>query len=150
MQNTPNKWICDTCGEIIEKAEDGYVEWLSRSGSEKRSYYRLMLVHHSPKSPRERGCYPPKAKDIDLHNPLEYFVGPNGLMWLLAQLSDDTFENREELLEMCKRLHVPGYEMARNNFESAIGDGVFEPNTKPGYYSQKNISATLQWAEKNG
>ncbi len=149
MNNPPSKWICDTCGEIIEKPEDGYIEWLSRTDNAHPRYHRLVLVHHKPKSPRERGCYPPKSKDVDMHMPLSHFLGADGLTWFLQQLSDNTFEDREEPIEMMKRLFVPGYEMARKHFDAAIADDVFEPNTKPGYYSQVQIKATLRWAEEN-
>jgi hypothetical protein len=57
-------------------------------------------------------------------------------------------ENRvrqDEVLEMSKRLHVPGYEHTRLHFDEAIREGVFEPNTVPGYYWQLNIEAVDQW-----
>jgi hypothetical protein len=52
------------------------------------------------------------------------------------------------LIELIKRLHIPGYEQARNSFDAAISDGAFEPNTKPGFYSQSNIQNTLRWIQE--
>ena len=77
--------------------------------------------------------------------PLDNYVGPDGLMDLLAFLYDKDFKDDTEVLEMIKRLHVPGYEHAFRHFDAAIAAGVFEPNTAPGYYSQRDIKAVLEW-----
>jgi hypothetical protein len=75
--------------------------------------------------------------------PLEQFVGADGLMNLLEYLSDAP--GSDELIEMIKRLHVPGYEVARSHFDRAISAGVFEPNSKPGFYSQRQIERVQTW-----
>ena len=74
---------------------------------------------------------------------LQSFSGAGGLMDLLLFISEGYFKNKEELLEVIKRIHIPGYEEARLSFDEAVEEGVFEPNTKPGYYTQNNISAVL-------
>jgi hypothetical protein len=55
---------------------------------------------------------------------------------------------KDEVLEMIKRLHIPGYEHARQHFQRAIADGVFEPNMPDGYYWQSNIDAVLRFLER--
>jgi hypothetical protein len=70
-------------------------------------------------------------------------------MRILALIAEECVAMLEGL-EMVKRLHVPGYEHARLHFDEAIGEGVFEPNTLPGYYWQSNISAVERWLRKKG
>jgi hypothetical protein len=45
--------------------------------------------------------------------PLERFVGPDGLMMLFSLLSDGSLP-RDEILELAKRVQIPGYELARD------------------------------------
>ena len=72
------------------------------------------------------------------------FLGSDGLMKLLSFIADDHVES-SEVLEMLKRLNIPGYERARMHFEEAISEGVFEPNTTPGYHWQSDIEAVNKW-----
>jgi hypothetical protein len=41
------------------------------------------------------------------------FVGPDGLMMLFSLLADGSLP-REEILELAKRVQIPGYELARD------------------------------------
>jgi hypothetical protein len=75
------------------------------------------------------------------------FIGADGLMRLLTMLHTERAE-KEDVLEMIKRLHIPGYEHARRGFGSAISEDVFEPNTPSGYYDQGDIAATLEFMQK--
>jgi hypothetical protein len=70
-------------------------------------------------------------------------------MHLLSFLARDELP-KDEVLEMIKRLHVPGYEHARLHFDRAIREGVFEPNMPDGYYWQSNIRAVLEFLEHEG
>jgi hypothetical protein len=45
--------------------------------------------------------------------PLERFVGPDGLMMLFSLLADGSLP-RDEILELAKRVQIPGYELARD------------------------------------
>jgi hypothetical protein len=149
-------WICDTCGGTIANAEDGWVEWLTRREDGKRSGRGLRLVHRWVSSPRTdaRRCQYDgdlefkKNKHTISDTDLPSMLGPGGLMDLLSMVSDDEVP-KEESLEMIKRLHISGYEQARRHFKRAISEGIFEPNTKPGYYNMSDIQATIEWAEKN-
>ena len=158
-------WICDTCGQIIEKARDGWVQWrtpeaetapsLQQENRQKPIGQDLQLVHHVPASPlptkrgEKFGCQfdyrDPKFMVSDLD--LESFLGPDGLMQLLAMIAEGDVR-RTEVLEMIKRLHIPGYEHTRMRLEEAVREGVFEPNTAPGYYWQSDIEAVKEWLKK--
>lgn len=142
--NKTNYWICDKCGEKIEKAEDGWVQWLepySESGIVGAK--GLQIVHHVKCIYNADIAF--KQGYIINDNSLETFQGPDGLMQFLRMLSDDEFADKEEVLEIIKRIFIPGYELARNYFDEAIYNNIFEPNTKEGYYYQNNISSTIEY-----
>lgn len=129
-------WICDVCGESIATVEAGWVEWISRR-DRNLAAVGLRLVHHKPASPRSEGCYHSREAAVAQYGtnadlPLSSFVGPNGLMRLLEFIHRNDFE-QEEVLELIKRLHIPGYEEARGHIAEAIADGVYEPNGPENY-----------------
>lgn len=151
-------WICDRCGQAIVRAQDGWVQWLSKHESGNWSGRDLQLVHHLPASPigqKRPGCQFNEqaefAKDKmtvgDLH--LTHFLSKDGLMDLLSMLVEGGLP-QNEVIEMIKRLHIPGYEHARHHFDRAISEGVFEPNTLEGFYRQSNIEAVNEWIERSG
>jgi len=147
-----SEWTCDTCGGRITEAKDGWVEWLYEHDSDRE--YGLRLVHHRPASPRPGGCqYDGReefarsrnsVKDLEL----PFFLSPDGLMQLLQMVSDGRFSDREEVLEMIKRLHVPGYEKAHRHLEAAVAEGVYEPNAPLMYPFQDQIQLTNEWLDR--
>lgn len=146
----PDTWICDACGETIKDQADGWVEWLRNS--ESRECRGLRLVHHQPASPRNPAGSCQYDSDVEWNSDqsslvndlsLEFFLGSDGLMRLLAMLSDGT-PPADEVIEMIKRLYIPGYEHAHRHFEHAIAEGVIEPDTKFGFFPQRDIQATLR------
>ena len=76
------------------------------------------------------------------------FIGPDGLMTLLSFIHEKKLPE-EEVLEMIKRLHIPGYEQARNHFKHAISEGAFEPGTPENYYFQSDIEATIKYISES-
>jgi hypothetical protein len=153
-------WTCDTCGEKIISPEEGLIEW--HSFDDEKGIHRcrnLRLVHEFAASPlrkmklKRRGCA------FDLHEefcktegtitdqPLAKFLGPEGLMYLLSFIAEGEFPVAE-ILKMIKRLHIPGYELARDYFRAAVSAGVIEPCTTEDYYDQRNINAVLKWLEE--
>jgi hypothetical protein len=146
-------WICDTCGGIIKLSEDGWVEWCKpvKNGKVGRRGQDFRLVHHTKSRDQESKC---QFDDHDrqfmvLDLPLDSFLGSNGLMRLLALVADRKVKSKE-VLEMIKRLHIPGYEHTRLHFDEAISEGVFEPNTARGYYHMSNIRAVDEWLKSAG
>jgi hypothetical protein len=148
-------WICDTCGELIEEKGKGWVEWLviRKDKADKPQGRGLRLVHHGSASPHGRCQYDGSVEYRRdgglLHDvPLQDFLGPDGLMRLLSLLAKGELP-KDEVLEMIKRLHIPGYEHARKHFRRAIAEGVFEPNTMKGYYWQRDIEAVLEFIRED-
>ena len=76
--------------------------------------------------------------------PLDRFVGADGLMLLLSLLAESEMP-RAELLELVKRVHIPGYEQTREVFEEAIHGGAVTPLIGEGFYMQSEIRDLLRW-----
>lgn len=66
---------------------------------------------------------------------------------LLGMISDNEIENKEEVLEIIKRLRIPGYEKARPYFKEAIANGVIKSYRENGYHSIENIDTVLKYIE---
>jgi len=146
-KNKTEFWICDKCGERIESVDEGWVEWLTIPDNDSvyghiskdiRIVHRVDCIYDGQKVFLN---YNATVSDLDL----KWFAKKDGLMDLLSFISDDRFEDKEEVLEIIKRIHIPGYEEARHHFDAAIYEQVFEPNTKPSYYSQRDIEQVINY-----
>jgi hypothetical protein len=51
----------------------------------------------------------------------------------------------EEVVELVKRVQIPGYEQARQLFSSAIASGMLSPSIGGGFYLQSEIRSLLRW-----
>jgi hypothetical protein len=137
-------WICDECGKPICKAKDGVVEWPGDKVTHWRGR-RMRVVHHFLASPLRKkrgdaGCYQ-DGPDWEWDS-LDHFLGPDGLMQLLALIADKEVP-AEDILHTIQRLHLPRFERARPYIDSALADGVFEPNLAPGFYWQRDLELVL-------
>ncbi len=140
------RWTCDNCFMPIESVEDGWVEWQHHVG---RNDYRegtLRLVHHKLSCKYDHRAVFAETEHIIQDLPLAPFVEADGLMLLLRLLEEG--KPQTEVVEMIKRLHIPGYERARHFFKEAIAAEAFEPNTQLGYHYQYQIEATLRYVEE--
>ena len=128
-----NQFICDECGSLIVKSEDGWLEWFDDYETAVKGF---RIVHHSSVSPKgENGgdCYyPRKAKVSDGH--LTHYMGIDGLAFLLSKFDRD-LEDPKELAEIIRRLHIPHYEEARLFFDRAYKDGLIDSMD----HDQKNL-----------
>jgi hypothetical protein len=146
---------CDTCGQPIANPEDGWVEWLGKKEGEKRVCKGLRVVH-GPSHKKVAGTRCQYDEKSHYRNgkwmlsdlPLPDFLGHDGLMRLLCMVAKEEHP-KEDVLDFIKRLHIPGYDTARDYFAGAISEGVFEPNTPEGYYKMCDIEATVAYIKKN-
>ena len=144
-------WKCSSCGELITSIEDGWVEWLATENKRGTLLRDLRLVHGKtkPGNSRSHSCrYDPRIefrnhKSVLEGLPLERFVGPDGLMLLLSFFAGGEMP-QNDVLELTKRVQVPGYEQARELLE-AIGKEMFTPSIGEGYYLQSEIRTLLRW-----
>ncbi len=150
-------WTCDRCRERIVGVEQGWVEWLRVGGEvEERepAAKGMRLVHARLCSPLRfspTGCqYDAIAEgergyllsDLELSR----LMGPDGLMRLLFYIEEGEIP-AGEVVELLKRLHVPGYEQARPYLEEGIAAGEVRPSNLPGVYDQEQIEEALRYAE---
>lgn len=149
-------WRCDSCNQRITSIEDGWVEWLAaenKRGGNILSGLRLVHRRTDRRGQDEHTCrYDPRKvfgrhKSVVEGIALESVVGPDGLMLLLSFLASREFP-RPEVLELAKRVQVPGYETARTFIEEANASKVVTPFLGEGYYLQSEIDELLSWAKK--
>lgn len=144
------QWICDTCGEIIQKPEDGYVQFHK---DENGHYDDFIIVHHYPASPykdqSKEGCYRYNS-DLDL----EIYLGEQGLVQLLALIDPGQHKrkvldkpyvsNIRKWVELVRRLHVPYYEEARRYWKRAEQDGFFIDANEAWPYLPKHLKMLIE------
>ena len=118
------QFICDECGELIEKLEDGWLEWID---DYKNPIHGFRIVHASGTSPRRKSgknCYYPESIGLcDGH--LSHFSTIDGLAILLS-FFEKNLGTPKELAEIIRRLHIPHYEEARRYLERASSDGFID------------------------
>lgn len=132
------------------------MEWLAAEGAAgKPKVSGLRLVHRRNNSPRQRephGCRynPPnefrKNRGIVEGLALDRFAGPDGLMLLLSMIAERELP-AQDLIELAKRVQIPGYEAVYELVHDAVGEGVIKPSISPGFYLQCEIWDVLRWAK---
>ena len=68
-------------------------------------------------------------------------------MNLIEMIYENELPN-DEILEIMKRLHIPKYEQALPCIESAIAQGIIEPNKIEACFSQAQLTEVCKWADK--
>jgi hypothetical protein len=140
-------WTCGHCGDLITRIEDGWVEWIASedaSGNEHLSGFRL--VHRQDDSAdADRRCQYDRrlefAKDHSIVEglSLERFVGIDGRMLLLSFLAQSSVSTRE-ILELTKRVQIPGYELVRQRIYPAFAAGYLRPAISEQFPLQSEIA----------
>jgi len=153
-------WRCSACGELITRIEDGWVEWLAGEDVDGVTALKgLRLVHRLGTGPginsKSYACQYDSLREFRTDRSiveglsLERFMGPDGLMLLLSLIACREMAE-EDVMELAKRVQIPGYEQARDLFPEAIAEGVVEPSIGKGYYLQGEIQTLLRWAMTEG
>ena len=149
-----NGWWCDSCGEPITSIDAGWVEWLSSEGDSGEDVLSgLQLVHHGSVLPNGAGqsCRYDRLKEFRNRKtiveglPLERFVGPDGLMMLFSFLAAGNLP-QEEILELAKRVQIPGYELTRSLLRESISSNVVAQFLGHGCYLQSEIREMIALA----
>jgi len=68
-------------------------------------------------------------------------------MRLLSLISEGDFPVAE-VVKMIRRLHIPGFEMAREYFRAAAFEGILAPGIREDNCNQDDIAAVLKWMEE--
>jgi hypothetical protein len=149
-------WRCDSCGQFPPDLQAGWVEWLAAEDTRRKPKVSgLRLVHRrntSARSPVPYGCrYNPrdefrKNRSIVEGLALDRFAGPDGLMLLLSMIAERELP-LQELIELAKRVQIPGYEAAYELVHDAVSEGVIAPCISSGFCLQCEIWDVLKWAK---
>ncbi len=158
-------WFCDTCGGKINSPGEGVVEWYTiKDGEGVIRHINVRLVHGISASPlkklnlKKKGCeydldvsgLKIKPEGVIENKSLDAFLGADGLMRLLSFMAEGNYPNAAVLM-MIKRLHVPGFELARQFFGAAASEGIVKVGAPDAYHGQEDINAVLQWLKaRNG
>lgn len=155
------QFICDTCGEIINRPEEGWIEWISKSDFEKetREIHSFNIVHHYSSSPlatpHNEGCYQhsrePGRSDIHLNQ----FISDNYKMTNILRFLDiGPYHNPEykgtditdmrQYVETVRRLTIPYYEEARLYWNKALEDGYFQDSNEIWIYGVQNLKKLIE------
>jgi hypothetical protein len=142
-------WCCDKCGRLIERAEDGMLQWLGGTADDRSIGRDLRIVHHLPASPLgpPNGCYPDQqelelddSELVDGH--LESYLGFSGLVDLLSKIEDGELP-ASDVNKVIMRLFVPDYEHARPYFDKAVSTGLVSPVRLPGYFFPEELKTIV-------
>lgn len=126
------QFVCDECDQIIEKVEDGWLEWFDDGI---HPIHGFRIVHYGGKCYYTSRTIGEKIHSVsDMH--LHAFMGIPGLAILLNMFAKD-IAFPEDLAEIIGRLHIPHYEKIRYYFRKAakptigilynFGDSKFNP-----------------------
>lgn len=149
-------WRCASCEKLITSVEDGWVEWLVDGEDDKgaSTISGFRLVHHDQSAGAagvRGGCRYHAGQEFARHRsiveglPLARFVGFDGLMLLFSFISSGEMP-LEDVLELSKRVQIPGYEQSRDLLQNLLAKGLFGASIGEGFYLQSEIQTVLQWA----
>lgn len=131
-------WRCASCAQLITSVGDGWVEWLASEDDKGATILSgLRLVH------RESCRYDARTVFRDRRSVveglcLERFIGPDGLILLLSLLAAGELP-AAEVIELAKRVQIPGYEVARNLTGQGNLTQRFPPSLGHGCYLQSEL-----------
>lgn len=142
------QFICDTCGGVIEKIEDGWFEWLSENDPKGLRYKNFRICHHEEK------CML-LANDPDVcDGHLEDYLNEDGHLHLLSMLhpgdyASDKYDGPRvlemgEFMEIYRRLTIPLYEDARQYFAQAKNDGFLDSTNDVTLYRERMLTSIIE------
>lgn len=157
------QWYCDTCGEVIQRPDQGHLEWKVKEiglGENRRSLrYGFRIVHqflHSPyRETRGReGCYySNEERGGDFSLPA--FLGAEGLIraanWIdlgaawEPEYRGPEVESLREWAGIFRRLHLPYYEEARVYLQQAKSGAEFGDHNENSFYLPETLQKIIEY-----
>ena len=136
------QWYCDSCGEVINEPNDGWLEWYHEQGEiGNNEGYRI--VHHDRRCMyNSRKLFLENKSLSDMH--LSDFIGSDGLVSLLSHIEFNDVKDNSELVEIIRRLHVPYYEEARKYHHVAKENGFFSEENEVTRYLQSTSKYIIE------
>ena len=140
-------WQCASCARLITNVNDGWVEWLaSKDENGVEIANGLRLVHLGSCRYDARTVFRNRQSVVE-GLCLERFVGPDGLVLLLSLLAAGELPT-VEVIELAKRVQIPGYELARNLIGHRSLLQLLSPTLGHGCYLQSEITELLTRARE--
>ena len=118
------QWICDSCGEIIEKPEDAWFEWYLDRNTSSETGFRIVHANRTSCRYDDRQLEQQNKSPLDL--PFSTVTWPDGLGALLYLTEHTSFADIKEFIDIVRRLHIPYYEEARQYWKQAEKDGLLD------------------------
>lgn len=141
-------WHCDSCAQLITSVNQGWVEWLaSEDGNGTTIVNGLRLVHRESCRYDARTVFRNRRSLVE-GLCLERFIGPDGLTLLLSLLAAGELPSIE-VIELAKRVQIPGYELARNVVGERNLPQFLSPSLGHGCYLQSEIAELLTLTVKD-
>lgn len=145
-------WRCDSCADMITSVQAGWVEWLASEDKHGNDILRGLRLVHRGRQKNHNCRYDPleefrSGRTIVEGLALESLVGADGLMILLSLLAEGELPHRE-ILELVKRVQIPGYELVRNLSSRGQRSKLLSPVLRHGYYLQSEIRQMLGCANQ--
>lgn len=140
-------WHCDFCGRLITTVSDGWVEWLASEDDTGATILDgLRLVHGGSCRYDARTVFGSRRSLVE-GLCLARFLGPDGLVLLLSLLAAGELPT-VDVIELAKRVRVPGYELIRNLAGRENLPQIVVPSLGHGCYLQSEIAEMLTRAMK--
>lgn len=141
-------WHCDFCARLITTVSDGWVEWLASEDDTGATILNgLRLVHRGSCRYDTRTVFGSRRSVVE-GLCLERFMGTDGLILLLSLIAAGELPTMD-VIELAKRVQVPGYELVRNLAGRENLPHVFLPSLGHGCYLQSEIAEVLTRTMKN-
>ena len=127
---------------------DGWVEWLASEDDTGATFLNgLRLVHRECCRYDVRTVFRVRRSVVE-GLCLERFIGPDGLILLLSLLAAGELPTAD-VIELAKRVQIPGYELARNLVGGENLPQLLLPSLGDGCYLQSEIDELLTRAIKD-
>ncbi len=140
-------WHCDSCARLITSVNNGWVEWLASEDDAGAAIVNgLRLVHRESCRYDARTVFRNRRSVVE-GLCLERFIGPDGLILLLSLLAVGELPT-VDVIELAKRVQIPGYELARNLTGKENLSQLFPPALGHGCYLQSEMDEVITWAVK--
>ena len=141
-------WQCASCARLIRSVRDGWVEWLaSEDENGDESANGLRLVHRESCRYDSLKVFQNRRSVVE-GLCLERFIGADGLVLLLSLLAAGELPI-SEVIELAKRVQIPGYELARNLVRNRNLPQAPSPFLGYGCYLQSEIAELLDVCRKS-
>tara|TARA_R110002110_G_scaffold397857_1_gene613225 strand:- start:284 stop:754 length:471 start_codon:yes stop_codon:yes gene_type:complete len=151
------QWVCDKCGDLINSANEGVLQWTDYEAKDHRYYIStgFYIVHNNINCSFYKREEP--VKDINLSE----ISGEIGILHMLSFFDKGIFiENQypglrltnndiRSLSEIWRRMQIPHYEEARLYYNEARMDGLLNGENEISMHTQRVLLKMIKKYRKS-